>query len=196
VCLLASIPRNDLGQAVISALRPERFATALLLKDRFRRLSRGDRVGVAMHHLPGAVFRSKDRRHPQSVWGDILPSANLGLGPLYPHNVGKFSSDVLRDDLEANFLAIFKLRCGTLHGRSNLLPSTYGRAKGVREGDVFLMGEHHLVGLRVPLHELPECSLIVCNCFVKIDRSHEISSCAFLFLSTAYYLDGQYPLAK
>jgi hypothetical protein len=36
----------------------------------------------------------------------------------------------------------------TLHGLSNLLPSTHGRAIGVSEGYVFLMGEHHLVGLR------------------------------------------------
>src|SRR5262249_35846251 len=118
-------------------------------------LSRGDRVGVAMDHLPDTVFRSKDRRHPQSQWGDILPSANLGLGALYPHNVGKFRSDVLRYDIEANILAISELRCGTLHCLSNLLPSTCGRAKGVSEGDVFLMREHHPVGLRVPFHELP-----------------------------------------
>src|SRR5712691_5371144 len=137
------------------ALRPGRFATDLLLDDRFDGLSRGDRVGVSMHHLPGAVFRSKDRRHPQSDWGDILPSANLGLVPLYPHNVGKFRSDVLRYDIESNELALSDLRRGTLPSRSNLLPSTRDRAKGISEGDVFSMGEHHLHGFRVPLHELP-----------------------------------------
>src|SRR6266568_7561232 len=178
-------------QASRHALRPGRFATDLLLYDRFDWLSRGDRVGVSMHHLPDTVFRSKDRRHPQIDWDDILPSAKLSLGSLYPHNVGKVRSDVLRYDIEASDLALSQQRCGTLQSRSNLLPSTHGRAEGVSEGDVFLMGEHHLVGLRVPLHELLERSLIVFNYFVKIDRSHEISSCAFLFLSTAYYLDGQ-----
>src|SRR6266516_6665199 len=169
-------PARTRVQASRHALRPGRLATDLLLYDRFDGLSRGDRIGVSMHHLPGAVFRPKDRRHPQSAWGDILPSANLGLDPLYPHNVGKFRSDVLRYDIVANFLAIFKLRCVTLHRRSNLLPSTRGRAKGVREGDVFPMGEHHLVGLRVSFHELPDRSLIVFNDFVKIGCTHEISS--------------------
>ncbi len=41
-----------------------------------------------MHNLPGAVFRSKDARRPQSQWGDILPSAKLGLDPLYLHKGG------------------------------------------------------------------------------------------------------------
>src|SRR5438045_26329 len=147
-------PARTRVQASRHALRPGRFATDLLLYDRFDGLSRGDRVGVAMHHLPGAVFRSKDRRHPQSAWGDILPSAKLGLDPLDIHNVGKFRSDVLRYDIEANYLAISEQRCGTLQSRRHLLPSTHGRAEWVSEGDVFSMGEHHLVGLRVPLHKL------------------------------------------
>src|SRR6266568_9040305 len=175
-------PERTRVQASRNVLRPGRFATDLLLYDRFDWLSRGDRVGVSMHHLPDTVFRSKDRRHPQIDWDDILPSAKLSLGSLYPHNVGKVRSDVLRYDIEASDLALSQQRCGTLQSRSNLLPSTHGRAEGVSEGDVFLMGEHHLVGLRVPLHELLERSLIVFNDFVKIDRSHEISSCAFLFL--------------
>src|SRR5712691_8660101 len=169
-------PERTRVQASRHALRPRRFATDLLLDDRFDGLSRGDRVGVSMHHLPGAVFRSKDARHPQSEWGDLLPSAKLGLDPLYPHHVGKFCSDVLRDVLESNDLALSDLRRGPLQSRSHLLPSTRGRAKGVREGDVFPMGEHHLVGLRVSFRELPERSLIVCNYFVKIDSSHELSS--------------------
>src|SRR5437870_5364645 len=129
-----------------------------------------------MHHLPGAVFRPKDRRHPQIEWGDILPSANLGLVPLYLHNVGKLRSDVLRSVLESNDLALSEQRCGTLHRRRNLLPSTRGRTEGVSEAYVFSMGEHHLVGLRVPLHELAQRSMIVFNCFVKIEGTHEITS--------------------
>jgi len=92
-----------------------------------------------MHNLPHTVFRSKDHRNPQSGWGDILSSANLDLGPLYPHNVGKLMSYVLLYDLEAIHLAISELRCGTLNSESNLLPSVRGRAQGVSEGYVVLM---------------------------------------------------------
>src|SRR6266851_8392028 len=92
----ASIPERTRVQANRHALRPRRLATDLLLDDRFDGLSRGDRIGVAMHHLPGAVFRPKDRRHPQSEWDDLLRCAKLGLAPLYLHKVGKVSSDVLR----------------------------------------------------------------------------------------------------
>jgi hypothetical protein len=49
----------------------------LFLYHRFGWPSRDYRVCVSGHNLPGAVFRSKDHRDPQSVWGDILPSANL-----------------------------------------------------------------------------------------------------------------------
>jgi hypothetical protein len=79
-----------------------------------------------MHNLPGAIFRSKDHRNPQSDWGDIFASANLGPGPLHPHDVGKLRSYLLLYDLEANDLAISELRCGTLRNRSNLIPPTYG----------------------------------------------------------------------
>jgi len=48
-------------------------------------LSRYYRVCVSMHYLPDTVFGSKDHRNPHSVWGDILPSANFGLEPLYLH---------------------------------------------------------------------------------------------------------------
>jgi hypothetical protein len=123
---------------------------------------------MSVHNLPGAVLRLKDHRNPQPQWGDILPSANLGLGPLYPHNVGKLRGYALRYVLKANDLAISELRCGTLHSRSNLLPSTRGRAKGVSEAYVLLMGEHHLHGLRVPFHELTQRALTLLNYFVKI----------------------------
>src|SRR6266699_2058360 len=127
-------PERTRVQASRHALRPRRFATDLLLYDRFDGLSRGDRIGVSMHHLPSAVFRPKDRRHPQSEWGDLLPPANLGLDPLYPHQVGQFRSDVLRYDIEANVLALSDLRRGTIPSRRHLLPPTHDRAKGVRKG--------------------------------------------------------------
>ncbi len=63
-----------------------------------------------MHDLPGALFRSKDARNPQSDWRDIFASANLGLGPLHPHEVRKLRSYVLLYDLEVNAFAISELR--------------------------------------------------------------------------------------
>src|SRR3712207_8407428 len=82
-----------------------------------------------MHDLPGALFESKNHRNPQSDWGDIFTSANLGPGPLHPHDVGKLRSYVLLYGLEANHLAISELRCSTLCDRSNPLPPTHGRDK-------------------------------------------------------------------
>ena len=52
---------------------------ALLLYYRVGWLSRGYLVRVSMHNLPDTVFRSRDHRNPQSVWGDFLPITNLGL---------------------------------------------------------------------------------------------------------------------
>src|SRR5215211_1554922 len=107
-----------------------------------------------MHNLPGAHFRPKDARDAQSHRGDVLASANLGLVALHLHNVGKLRGYVLRYVLKANDLAISVMQCGMLHSRSNLLPSTRGRAKGISEGYVFAMGVHHPEGLRVPFEEL------------------------------------------
>jgi hypothetical protein len=87
-----------------------------------------------MHNLPSAVFRSKDHRNPQSVWGDVLSPANLGLGPLYLHNVGKLRSYMLGYDLKAGGIAISARRCGTLHGLGNLPPSMSEPATGVSQG--------------------------------------------------------------
>jgi hypothetical protein len=107
-----------------------------------------------MHNLPVTTFRSKDHRSPQSEWGDLLASSNLGLKPLYLHNLGKLRSYKLRYDLEASGLAISASRSGTLHGLSNLLPPTHGRALGVSEGYVFSVAEQLLRWLGVSSHEL------------------------------------------
>ena len=48
-----------------------------------------------MHDLPNAVFGAHDHRDPQTDGRDGLLSADLGLGPLHPHNVGKLRSYVL-----------------------------------------------------------------------------------------------------
>ena len=48
--------------------------------------------------------------HPQTDGGDGLFPADLGLGPLRPHNVGKLGSYVLHDVLNVNYLAVSHLR--------------------------------------------------------------------------------------
>jgi hypothetical protein len=60
----------------------------LLLDHRFGWLSGGYGVRVPMHHLPGAIFWSKDHRNPQIAWGDLFDSTALCVGPLYPHDAG------------------------------------------------------------------------------------------------------------
>src|SRR3712207_32595 len=107
-----------------------------------------------MNDLPHAIFRSKDHRSPQSDWGELLTSANLGLSPLYLHNVGKLSSHMLRYGLDASDLTISDLRCSMLRGLSNPIPSTHGRAKGVSEAYVILMGDQLVHRLGVSLEEL------------------------------------------
>jgi dipeptidyl aminopeptidase/acylaminoacyl peptidase len=49
----------------------------LLLYHRLGWLRGGYRVGVTMYNLPGALFRSKDHRSPQSGWGKVLHSTKL-----------------------------------------------------------------------------------------------------------------------
>jgi hypothetical protein len=61
------------------------------------------------------------------AWG------SLGV-PLYPHNVGKLRSHVLRYGLKARDLAVSEIRRGTPHCGSNLLPPTHGRGNVVSEG--------------------------------------------------------------
>ncbi len=136
------------------AQRSEGLVAALFLYHRIDWPGGGYRVCMPMQNLPGALFRSKDHRNPQSEWDDILSSAKSAPVPLYPHNVGKLRSYILRYGLEAIDFAISNLRCGTLRSRSDLLPPTRGRGNGVSEGYVFLMGEHHLHGLGVPFDEL------------------------------------------
>src|SRR5829696_6529297 len=126
-----------------------------------------------MHDLPGAVFRSEDRRNPQIEWCDILSPADLAHVALYPHDVGELSSHVLRHDLEVGDLAIPEIRCGTLHRGSDLLPSERGRSDGVSEGHVFPVREHRLHGFGVALDELTQCELILFDDFVEIGyRGH------------------------
>ena len=53
-----------------------------------------------MHYLPLTVFGSKDHRGSKDPRGDLLPSADLGLSPLYLHYVGELGSRVFLYGLE------------------------------------------------------------------------------------------------
>jgi hypothetical protein len=118
-------------------------------------LGRGYGVRVSMHYLPGAVFGSKDHRNPQIAGGDILSSANLCVGPLYPHNAGKLGSHVLCYSLEGSDLAISIVGCATLLGLSYLLPSAHGRAKGVSEAYVLKLFEYFSTSSTVDIQRSP-----------------------------------------
>src|SRR5919107_6040767 len=113
----------------------------LLLYHRLCWPSSSYRVCVPMRYLPGAILGSKGHRDPQIAGGDVLSSANLRVGALYPQYAGKLRSHVLRYGLEVVDLAIFDHGCPTLLSLSDLLPSTRGRAEGVGKGHVFSVGE-------------------------------------------------------
>src|SRR5919202_7099776 len=136
--------------------RSEKFALGgeLVPYHRFDWPSRGYRVCVPMHYLPGAIFWPKDHRNPQIEWGNILLSAKLGPVALYPHNVGQLRGHILLYDIEASDLATADLQCGTLHSLSDLIPSMRWRAKGVSEGYVVPVGEHLLIRFGVAFDEL------------------------------------------
>jgi hypothetical protein len=127
----------------------------LFLYHRLGWLRGGYGVRVSMHYLPLTLFFwAKDHRNPQRKWGDVLPSADLGLRPLYLHYVGKFRTHVPLYDLDANELAISDLRCGTIYDLGNLLPTTHGRPEGVSEGYVLSMRPHFFDRLGVAFEEL------------------------------------------
>ena len=136
----------------------EKFAlrVGLLLYHRFCWLGRGYRVCVSMHHLPGTLFRPKDRRNPHGNRGNIFPSLNLCLASLYLHCVGKLRGCVLRYVLEAGGLAISVVRCGTLQGRSDLNPSTCGWAEEVSKGCIVSTGVDSFITFCTPFHDLIE----------------------------------------
>ena len=126
-----------------------------------------------MHDLPNAVFGAQDHRNPQIDGSDGLLSANLGLGPLYPHNVRKLRGYALHDGLNVNDLAVSDLRCGVIRNRSNLLPSTYDRAKRISEGYVLSMGAQLLCGFRVSFQKLTLRQVELLDQFVNaVFRSH------------------------
>src|SRR5829696_7177618 len=104
----------------------------LLLDHRLCWLRGSYGVRVAVYDLPLAVFFwPEDHRDPKGERGDLLACSELGLWPLYPHNVGKLGRYVLRYGLKASHLAISDLRCSMLRSRGNLIPPAHGRAEGL-----------------------------------------------------------------
>src|SRR5215211_6038559 len=149
-----SIPRNE-DMRTSQARSSRKFAKGeLLLDHRLRWLGAGYGVRVSVHYLPGAIFSPKDRRNPHGNRGDIIPSLNLGLASLDFHCVGKLRGYVLRYVLEACGLAISVVRCGTLQGLSDLIPSTRGRAKGISEGYIVSTGVGSFITVGTPFHDL------------------------------------------
>jgi hypothetical protein len=128
-----------------------------------------------MHYFPLSRFRPKDRRNPHGNRAEIIPPLNLGLASLYLHCVGKLIGCVgkligcvLRYVLKAGGLAISVVRCCTLQGLSDLIPSTCGWAKGVSEGyivstgvDSFITTRNRSWMARLILSQVPSLSAIV-----------------------------------
>src|SRR5215213_8804867 len=106
-----------------------------------------------MHYLLLTVLGSIDHRNPRSEGGNVLPSAEPGLLPLYPHSVGKLSSHVLHNHLEASDLTVSELRHAPWSQKP--APPPRGSAyQGVCEGNVFSMGPYLIDRLGVSFHEL------------------------------------------
>src|SRR5919112_4542162 len=103
----------------------------LLLDHRFGWPRGGYGVRVPMHYLPGAILWSKDHRNPKIAGGDLFPSTDLPIGPLYPTNVGQFGRDVFGNDLESVDLPISVVRCAKLLSFCDPFPPAHGRAEGV-----------------------------------------------------------------
>ena len=159
---------NSLELRLYGVLKKFALRVGLLLYDRLGWLSGGYGVCVTMHYFPLSLFRPKDRRNPHGNRADIIPPLNLGLASLYLHCVGKLRGCVLRYVLEAGGLAISVVRCGTLQGRSDLIPSTCGWAKGVSEGyivstgvDSFITTRNRSWRARLTRSQVPSLSAIV-----------------------------------
>jgi hypothetical protein len=102
-----------------------------------------------MHNLPNPIFAGHDHRCPQTDGSDGILSADLGLGSLNPYKVCKLRGYVARDRLTVSHLSISELRCGLVNNSTNLVPSTYERAKRVTEGYVLSMGVTLLCGFGI-----------------------------------------------
>jgi hypothetical protein len=136
------------------------------------------RVCMPMSNLPRALFAPEEYRSPQSVGGDLLPSAKLGLCPLHLHNAGKLRTHILFYDLES-YLTLLATRGDIFHALSNPFPSMGYPATRVSEGYVLSMGVQLPHRLRVSFHEFTQRLVILLNYLVKIIcRSHllEITS--------------------
>ena len=140
---------SEVGLPLYGVLRSS-LGADLLLYDRLGRLRRGYGIRVPVHHLLGAIFfRSKDHRDPQSERGNLLPSADLGLRPLYLHHVGKLRSYMFLDNLDANELAISDLLCSPIRGLISPIRPMRDTAIGVSQGYIVSTGPQLLQRLGV-----------------------------------------------
>ncbi len=140
---LAETAEKDRG-IFSSRISPLRSSLHPRLYDRFGWPSRRDRVCMAVHDPPGALFGSKDAGDPQGHRDDLLPSAHFGPIPFHFHDVGKLGSDIRGHGLEVDDLPVPVQHCGALHRGRSLLPAAGRRAKGVRDADIVAMRIHHL----------------------------------------------------
>ena len=112
--------RRGIGILRSSSLRSSRkFAleVELLLDHRFGWLRGAYGVRMSVHDLPSAIFGPEDARDAQSHRGNILTPANLGPVALHLHDAGKIGGNELRHVLEAYYLAIPVVGCGSASPR-------------------------------------------------------------------------------
>ena len=83
-----------------------------------------------MHDLPLTGFGPEDTRDPQGHAGDLVAAADLRLVPLDLDEVRKFRSHPLREDIEANDLAVSIEGCGALIAADACSHPRTGEPKG------------------------------------------------------------------
>jgi hypothetical protein len=76
---------------------------------------------------------------------------------------------------------VVEIRCGTLNSGSYLLPSVRGRAQGVSEGYVVLMGEQLLHRLGISFDELIQRLVILLDQLVYIIYGSHLLEITFVF---------------
>ncbi len=130
----------------------------------------GDRVRMAMNHLPGAGFETKDRRNPYRHRGHFFTSPDFGTVSLHFDHVREFRRHVLRDLLEPDDGALSVVGCSPRERLRDLWPCPSRRAEGVGEGGVVLSRVQRFQGTRIPLHECAQRSMVVLDRCVEIAR--------------------------
>lgn len=142
--------------------------TGLRLRHGLRWSTSRYRIRVAMHELPSAVFRTEDARDAQGNRSDLLAPADFRLEPLDFQDVPEVRGYAFREVLELDGPAVAVVRCGSTSRLLDLTPTAGGRAKGVREGDVFTLAEKLKEGTGIPLRDLIQRAVARFNCSVEV----------------------------